>query len=107
MTTLKMLTERGADASLIRIINALCAPPALQLINQQFPAVQIYSGCIDEVVNEQGWIVPGLGDAGDRSFGTQQNTANTDQTCHKNGRRAKPRNGFYILVCGEFESNNE
>jgi uracil phosphoribosyltransferase len=70
ITTLKLLTERGADASLIRIINALCAPPALQLVNQQFPAVQIYSGCIDEVVNEKGWIVPGLGDAGDRSFGT-------------------------------------
>ena len=71
ITTLKMLTERGADPALIRIINALCAPPALQLINQQFPAVQIYSGCIDEVVNEKGWIVPGLGDAGDRSFGTE------------------------------------
>lgn len=69
-TTLKMLTERGVDASLIRIINALCAPPALQLINQQFPAIQIYSGCIDEVVDDNGWIVPGLGDAGDRSFGT-------------------------------------
>ncbi|NUN63758.1 uracil phosphoribosyltransferase [Pseudanabaena biceps] len=70
ITTLKLLTERGVDASHIRIINALCAPPALQLINQQFSEVQIYSGCIDEVVNEKGWIVPGLGDAGDRSFGT-------------------------------------
>ncbi|OIP74830.1 MAG: uracil phosphoribosyltransferase [Oscillatoriales cyanobacterium CG2_30_44_21] len=70
ISTLKILTERGADPSLIRIINALCAPPALQLIGQQFPEVQIYSGCIDEVVNEKGWIVPGLGDAGDRAFGT-------------------------------------
>jgi uracil phosphoribosyltransferase len=70
MTTLKLLTERGADPSLIRVINALCAPPALKLVNQHFPAVQIYSACIDEVVNDQGWIVPGLGDAGDRSFGT-------------------------------------
>ena len=70
ITTLKLLTERGADPVFIRIINALCAPPALQLINQQFPPVQIYSAGIDEVVNEQGWIVPGLGDAGDRSFGT-------------------------------------
>ncbi|PZU93757.1 MAG: uracil phosphoribosyltransferase [Pseudanabaena sp.] len=70
ISTLKILAERGADPSLIRIINALCAPPALQLINQQFPEVQIFSGCIDEVVNEKGWIVPGLGDAGDRSFGT-------------------------------------
>jgi len=70
ISTLKILAERGADPALIRIINALCAPPALQLINQQFPEVQVFSGCIDEVVNEKGWIVPGLGDAGDRSFGT-------------------------------------
>ncbi|MDX2257154.1 MAG: uracil phosphoribosyltransferase [Pseudanabaenaceae cyanobacterium bins.39] len=70
ITTLKLLTERGADPTKIRIINALCAPPALQLINQQFPSIQVYSACIDEVVNEKGWIVPGLGDAGDRSFGT-------------------------------------
>ncbi|MFM7887024.1 MAG: uracil phosphoribosyltransferase [Pseudanabaena sp.] len=70
IASLKLLTERGADPASIRIINALCAPPALQLINQQFPSVQIYSACIDEFVNEQGWIVPGLGDAGDRSFGT-------------------------------------
>ena len=70
ITTLKLLTESGADPAFIRIINALCAPPALQLINQQFPLVEIYSACIDEVVNEKGWIVPGLGDAGDRSFGT-------------------------------------
>jgi len=70
MTTLQLLSDRGADLAKVRIINALCAPPALQLINQKFPTVQIYSACIDEVVNEKGWIVPGLGDAGDRSFGT-------------------------------------
>lgn len=70
MTTLQLLSDRGADLGKVRIINALCAPPALQLINQKFPTVQIYSACIDEVVNEKGWIVPGLGDAGDRSFGT-------------------------------------
>ncbi len=70
MTTLQLLSDRGADLAKVRIINALCAPPALQLINQKFATVQIYSACIDEVVNEKGWIVPGLGDAGDRSFGT-------------------------------------
>lgn len=70
MSVLELLTARGADPSLIRIINVVCAPPALQKLNQAFPAVQIYTAMIDEVVNGQGWIVPGLGDAGDRSFGT-------------------------------------
>jgi uracil phosphoribosyltransferase len=67
---LKLLQERGVNFSLVRILNVICAPPALRQINALFPAVQIYSCAIDEVVNDQGWIVPGLGDAGDRSFGT-------------------------------------
>jgi len=67
---LKLLQERGANFSLVRILNIICAPPALRQINALFPEVQIYSCAIDEVVNQQGWIVPGLGDAGDRSFGT-------------------------------------
>ncbi|AFY73799.1 uracil phosphoribosyltransferase [Synechococcus sp. PCC 7502] len=70
MSALNLLTASGADPSLIRIINIVCAPPALQKINQNFPSVQIYSAMIDPEVNAQGWIVPGLGDAGDRSFGT-------------------------------------
>jgi uracil phosphoribosyltransferase len=68
--TLQMLVARGADPSKIRILNVICAPPALQKIGQVYPQVQIYSAMIDEVVNEKGWIVPGLGDAGDRIFGT-------------------------------------
>jgi uracil phosphoribosyltransferase len=42
----------------------------LQKINQMFPGIQIYAAAIDETLNEKGWIVPGLGDAGDRTFGT-------------------------------------
>jgi uracil phosphoribosyltransferase len=70
IAALNLLTGAGADPSLIRIINVVCAPPVLQKINQKFPTVQIYTAMIDEVVNTKGWIVPGLGDAGDRSFGT-------------------------------------
>ncbi len=70
MTALEMLVERGANPSLIRILNVICAPLALQKIGQSYPQVQIYSAMIDEIVNDQGWIVPGLGDAGDRTFGT-------------------------------------
>jgi len=70
MSTLEMISSRGADLSLVRIISVLCAPPALQLIGARYPSLQIYAANIDEVVNEKGWIVPGLGDAGDRTFGT-------------------------------------
>ncbi len=67
---LKLLQERGANFARVRILNVICAPPALRQINALFPEVQIYSCAIDELVNAQGWIIPGLGDAGDRSFGT-------------------------------------
>jgi uracil phosphoribosyltransferase len=70
LQTLALLREKGIDMADVRIINIICATPALQQINLQFPAVQIYAACIDEEVNEQGWILPGLGDAGDRAFGT-------------------------------------
>ncbi len=70
VAALEMIASRQADLSLVRIINVICAPPALQKINLKFPEVQIYSACIDEALTESGWIVPGLGDAGDRSFGT-------------------------------------
>ncbi len=68
--TLKALTERHADPAMIRILSVVAAPPALQKIGADFPAIQIYSAIIDEEVNDQGFIVPGLGDAGDRAFGT-------------------------------------
>ncbi|MEE3719027.1 uracil phosphoribosyltransferase [Tumidithrix elongata RA019] len=70
VSVLEMLVERGADPSSIRIVNVICAPPALQKLSQKFPSLQVYAAAIDEVVNDQGWIVPGLGDAGDRAFGT-------------------------------------
>jgi len=46
------------------------APPALQKIAESYPAVGIYAAMIDEGLDENGFIVPGLGDAGDRTFGT-------------------------------------
>jgi uracil phosphoribosyltransferase len=70
IAALDLLTACSADPSLIRIINVVCAPPALQKLNQKYPSVQIYTAMIDETVNDRGWIVPGLGDAGDRAFGT-------------------------------------
>ncbi|TVU18576.1 hypothetical protein EJB05_34683 [Eragrostis curvula] len=65
-----LLKERGAEISQIRIISAVAAPPALKKLNQRFPGICVYTGAMDQIVNEKGFIVPGLGDAGDRSYGT-------------------------------------
>ncbi|AFZ31982.1 uracil phosphoribosyltransferase [Gloeocapsa sp. PCC 7428] len=70
MMTLAELEKRGVDPSLTRIISVVVAPPALQKIGTAYPGLVIYTATIDEFVNEQGFIVPGLGDAGDRTFGT-------------------------------------
>jgi uracil phosphoribosyltransferase len=70
MNLMAELTQRGADPSLIRIISVVAAPPALQKLNAAYPGLIVYTATIDETVNDRGFIVPGLGDAGDRIFGT-------------------------------------
>ncbi|MBF2074708.1 MAG: uracil phosphoribosyltransferase [Synechococcales cyanobacterium C42_A2020_086] len=70
-TVMDELTQRGINPSLVRIISVVTAPPALQKLNTAYPGLVVYAAAIDEVVNERGFIVPGLGDAGDRTFGTQ------------------------------------
>lgn len=62
--------DRGADPASIRIVSVVAAPPALQKLSQQYPSLNIYTAIIDEGLNNKGYIVPGLGDAGDRAFGT-------------------------------------
>lgn len=71
MAVMQELTQRGVDPSFIRIIAIVAAPPALQKLSQAYPGLVIYAAGIDEHVDDRGFIVPGLGDAGDRSFGTQ------------------------------------
>lgn len=70
MSAMAEIQKRGADPGLTRIISVVAAPPALQKLSAAYPGLVIYTATIDETVNSQGFIVPGLGDAGDRSFGT-------------------------------------
>jgi len=70
MATLGELTQRGIDPALVRIISVVTAPPALQKLAEAYPAIAVYAAIIDEGLDENGFIVPGLGDAGDRTFGT-------------------------------------
>ena len=47
-----------------------CHPHYMKMLQEQHPDVDIYIGALDEHLNDHGYIVPGLGDAGDRLFGT-------------------------------------
>jgi len=70
MTAMAELTRRGADPALTRIISVVAAPPALERLSSSYPSLNIYTATIDQGLNDRGFIVPGLGDAGDRTFGT-------------------------------------
>lgn len=70
VAALNLVKERGVENKQIKVISAVAAPPALQKLSENFPGLHVYSGIIDPTVNDKGFIVPGLGDAGDRSFGT-------------------------------------
>jgi uracil phosphoribosyltransferase len=70
MAAMAELVSRGVDPALVRIISVVAAPPALQKLSVAYPNLTIYSAAIDEGLNSKGFIVPGLGDAGDRTFGT-------------------------------------
>ena len=55
----------------IRLVNLIAAPEGIERIQRDHPDVDIYVAACDEHLNENGYIVPGLGDAGDRLFGTK------------------------------------
>jgi uracil phosphoribosyltransferase len=55
----------------IKLMCLVCAPEGIKFVNEQHPDVEIYTAAIDSKLNEHGYIVPGLGDAGDRIFGTK------------------------------------
>ena len=55
----------------IKLMVLLAAPEGIERLQREYPEVDIYCGALDEKLNEKGYIVPGLGDAGDRIFGTK------------------------------------
>ena len=63
------IREHGADD--IRFVSLLAAPESIDKFRASHPDIDIYTAAIDERLNEHGYIVPGLGDAGDRIFGTK------------------------------------
>lgn len=55
----------------MKLMNIIAAPQGIELVRKEHPDVEIFVAAIDEKLNDAGYIVPGLGDAGDRIFGTK------------------------------------
>ena len=66
---IRMLKEKGVKN--IRFLCIIAAPEGVKRMREEHPDVDIYIGALDERLTDHGYIVPGLGDAGDRIFGTQ------------------------------------
>ena len=66
---IRMLKDRGCKN--IHFMCVIAAPEGVERMKKDHPDVDLYIGALDERLNEHGYIVPGLGDAGDRIFGTK------------------------------------
>ncbi|KJZ07639.1 MULTISPECIES: uracil phosphoribosyltransferase [Halomonas] len=69
VATLDMLRDRGCQ--LMRVIVLVAAPEGIRRVQEAYPDIEIYTASVDERLDENGYIVPGLGDAGDKIFGTR------------------------------------
>lgn len=69
VATIDMIKAKGI--SNIKVISILSAPEGIAVVEAAHPDVEIYTGSIDEKLDERKYIIPGLGDAGDRLFGTK------------------------------------
>lgn len=69
VAAIRLLKEKGVEH--IKMMNIIAAPEGAALVEATYPDVEIYCAAMDERLNEHAYIVPGLGDAGDRLFGTK------------------------------------
>jgi len=70
VVALEALVKVGVDPANIVFATMICCPEGLSTLKQKFPAVKIVTACVDEGLNEEKYIVPGLGDYGDRYYNT-------------------------------------
>ena len=70
VATIDLLKKAGCKE--IRALVLVAAPEGIRLLEQTHPDVTVYTAAIDQRLNENGYIIPGLGDAGDKVFGTKQ-----------------------------------
>ena len=67
----QVLLDRGVSADQIRFLALVAAPEGMSVFQARHPTVPVYVAALDSHLNEDAYIVPGLGDAGDRIFGTK------------------------------------
>ena len=68
VAAIQLLREAGAEQ--IRVVCIVAAPEGIRTVEQEYPDVSIYTPVVDRCLNDQKYIVPGLGDFGDRLYGT-------------------------------------
>jgi uracil phosphoribosyltransferase len=68
VAAIDLLVEQGAKN--IRMVNLVAAPEGIAAVQKKYPRVPIFTAAVDHKLDKRGFIVPGLGDAGDRLFGT-------------------------------------
>jgi len=66
---ISILKDKGVR--LITLLSLIASPEGIDFLRQEHPDIKIYLAAVDERLNENAYIVPGLGDAGDRLFGTK------------------------------------
>jgi uracil phosphoribosyltransferase len=67
VAAMDLLTELGAKR--VRMVNLVAAPEGIRHVQSHYPNLPIFTAAVDRKLNEKGYIIPGLGDAGDRLFG--------------------------------------
>ncbi len=70
LEAIKLYADKGIPLSNIKCICIIAAPEGIENIQKNFPGIEIITAAVDEKLNEKGYIVPGMGDAGDRIFNT-------------------------------------
>ena len=73
VATIELLKRAGCKD--IRAMVLVAAPEGIAVVEKAHPDVQLFTASIDQRLNEDGYIIPGLGDAGDKIFGTKQKDA--------------------------------
>ncbi len=68
VAALNLLAEQGAKQ--VRLVNLVAAPEGIRRVRKSYPQLPIFTAAIDRRLNNKGYILPGLGDVGDRLFGT-------------------------------------
>jgi uracil phosphoribosyltransferase len=67
VAAMDLMTELGAKH--VRLVNLVAAPEGIQKVRRYYAELPIFTAAIDRKLNDKGYILPGLGDAGDRLFG--------------------------------------